>query len=585
MSDLFQKLDRFVDLEYETQVIQTKAIWQKPLDERVAEGEALDQISILSNDGHTLRIRSPINDSKFREGSSLRLHRTRPEEGLSCEVLEDAGHEMTLTAGYNTHFNDVEGSGWVLDNDLIDIRHILQTAVQEGANDAEFSAYFKGMISGNQPTLFDQSKAHDAMRAVEGLPFNRKQAEAFVLAYASKNYYMIQGPPGTGKTWVLARLAETLAQQGERVLITAFTHRAINNALEKVARTTGYDKVFKIGQPARTEGLSWASGEVPNFKYFSDAPYAAEEQGFIVGGTCFAVRGRRLQEVNFDTILFDEASQITLPLAIAGMLAGKRHIFIGDHKQLPPVIVAEHEEQHVTRSIFASLFDSSPGTMLDITYRMNKAINAFPSRQFYDGNLHSDQTCALARLDIVLDDVPNYLHGILAPNNPDVFVDVGNQKTGIRSKIEAKTIRHVVAGLIKGGVPASEIAIVAPYRAQGRLIREALRSLPNGKDILDDLVVDTVERMQGQERDVVIISLTTSDPSHAAIQAEFFFQPNRLNVALTRARKKRIVLGSTHVLSARAKDKNLDQWVKVLQHFFSSCSTKVRLHSREAATA
>ncbi|MCX7856012.1 MAG: AAA domain-containing protein, partial [Anaerolineae bacterium] len=163
------------------------------------------------------------------------------------------------------------------------------------------------------------------------------QCEAFARAYATENYYLIQGPPGTGKTWVLAHLAKALAAEGQRVLITAFTHRAINNALRKVAQA-GWPHVCKVGQAHYADDLCRDGVQIPNFERFDQSPYTRVTGGYIVGATCFAVRTSRLRDYPFDTVIFDEAGQVTLPVAIAGMLSGQRYIFIGDHKQYVVVV-------------------------------------------------------------------------------------------------------------------------------------------------------------------------------------------------------------------------------------------------------
>ena len=270
---------------------------------------------------------------------------------------------------------------------------------------------FQHMLTGDFMPILSRQKAEQVLPDAHTKGFNQKQLEAFLGAYSTSNYYLIQGPPGTGKTWVLAHLAEKLAREGERVLITAFTHRAINNALVKTAKSTGYNKICKIGQATNATDLSWANGSVTNYEKFTFSPYSHNDRGLIVGGTCFAVRTSRLSGVEFDTVIFDEAGQVTLPLAFAGMLAGKRHIFIGDHMQMPPVVVAEHRDDLVTRSIFESLFSHAPGTMLELTYRMNREINDFPSKHFYHGNLRADDSCASSQITLrgILKDSKKFL--------------------------------------------------------------------------------------------------------------------------------------------------------------------------------
>ena len=130
----------------------------------------------------------------------------------------------------------------------------------------------------------------------------------------------------------------------------------------------------------------------------------------------------------------------------------------------------------------------------------------------------------------------------------------------------------LVVELIDSGVPPEEIGVVAPYRAQGRSIRNLLRQAIPQYALRKQIVTDTVERMQGQERDVIIVSLTTSNPAFASHLADFFFQPERLNVAITRPRKKLIIVGSRHVLEAKPDTLEWQAAVDMLRDLINSCS-------------
>ena len=452
---------------------------------------------------------------------------------------------------------------------MVDLRHVLLGALDTLEYKSEANGNILGILHGPIRPRPNARRERRAARLAEGVKLNQSQHEAFIQAYATENYYLIQGPPGTGKTWVLAFLAVALASEGQRVLVTAFTHRAINNALRKIVKATDYPHVFKVGQSIHADDLTWDGGQVPNYEKFEYSPYDPRGQGFIVGGTCFAVRTSRLKGVEFDTVIFDEAGQVTLPLAISGMLSGQRYIFIGDHKQMAPVIVGEHRSQWVTCSVFETLFEHAPGTMLDITYRMNAEINDFPSKRFYGGRLRPSPEAHGRRLRLTRS--PRHYADLLNPYRPSIFVEMRHADRGVRAPEEAELAAGLAAEAITCGVPASEIAIVDPYRAQGRLIRERLQKMvaPYDGKGLADIVVDTVERIQGQERDIVIISLTTSDPGYAAQCAEFYFQPNRLNVAITRPRVKRLVIGSPLLFQARPEKPEHRAWVEHFQALYA----------------
>ena len=136
----------------------------------------------------------------------------------------------------------------------------------------------------------------------------------------------------------------------------------------------------------------------------------------------------------------------------------------------------------------------------------------------------------------------------------------------------------LVVMLLESGVPPESIGVISPYRAQGREIRNLLRRVVPNRDSLRAIVVDTVERMQGQEREVILVSLATSSPHFAAELADFFFQPQRLNVTITRPRTKLIIVGSSHVLRARPEDPDQAEWVNLFRDLVQSCTLRTVIY-------
>ena len=137
--------------------------------------------------------------------------------------------------------------------------------------------------------------------------------------------------------------------------------------------------------------------------------------------------------------------------------------------------------------------------------------------------------------------------------------------SAVRSRVEAETVVELVYSLLLRGVAPEEIGVVVPYRAQSRLVRSLARRIIEDEETLRKLVIDTVERMQGQEREVVLVSLATSSPRFAEQLAEFFFQPERLNVAITRPRTKLILVGSRRVLEAEPDLPEHQAWVHLVR--------------------
>ncbi|GAB4110543.1 MAG: hypothetical protein OHK0050_06030 [Roseiflexaceae bacterium] len=553
--------------------------WQRPLAERVASGRAIAalQVAAVGFDGQ-LTLRCAQNQSRFREGDMLILHRGDPfaDPRLLVTLELDEDTELWVSSDdpalHTAGKIDLTGE-WVLDEGFLDLSDAMIDAINQAADSAIGRERILPLLLDEQKTGSDIERYDHAIRRAEEWGLNDEQAEALAGCYANTLAYLIQGPPGTGKTEVLARLAQLLAEDGERVLITAFTHRAINNALNKVATLCARDQapisVIKIGANARNDDL--LCEQAGTFELSSVAEQAG---GYILGATPFATRTRRLSGVTFDTVIFDEASQITLPLAIMGMLAGRKFIFIGDQQQLPPVLATRHDDHVLGESVFATLLDRGIDSMLTATYRMNAALTAWPSAQFYAGRLYADISVSARRISY--QSAPRRFADILDPEHPAVFVDLGHQYARTHAEPEARLAADLVEELLYAGILASEIGVVVPYRTQSRLIRSLLRQLlPDDRDLRRQVVVDTVERMQGQEREVVIISLTTSDPLFASNLARFLFQPQRLNVAITRPRSKLIVLGSRFLLDAAPAEPQGQEGLACLRSFLEQCQQQV----------
>ncbi len=572
---ILNSLRGFINTETDSQIRETKQIWRKLLAERVEEGYAIAELKIIDLNATKITLRySGENISKFSVGEQLRLSLNQPfdhSQSYACVLEEETGNDLILKAGYKTYFSDLDTSrqDWVLDQDAIDLRHLLLGALDDLENSPSTQAKIFDILQGKTLPDIPSKNYQQSLKLITGLNLGllEKQKEALASAIATQNYYLIQGPPGTGKTWLLAHLATILARNGKRVLVTAFTHTAINNALRTIKQTTDYSHLFKVGRKDKTIGLTWEDGSVTNYEYFNDSPYAPETKGLIIGGTCFVLRTNRLKGIDFDTVIFDEAGQITIPIALAGMLAGKRYIFIGDHKQMSPIITTQHQFSWVKQSIFETLFSHAPGTMLDVTHRMNEEINHFPSTYFYEGKLQSSVSAKQRRL--TLNHPPQKFSQALDPEMPAVFLKMDSEGCQTRSRPEAKAIANIILEAVNCGVSPEEIAVIAPYRAQVRLIRTELKKHRNHPE-LTQIQVNTVESMQGQQREMIIVSLTSSDRDYAKKRAEFYFQVNRLNVAITRAKTKRIVVGNPCLFDIKLDRADLQAGIEIFRKFYQN---------------
>ena len=568
-ADLLSRLRYFVQAEAETQYAALDRQWSRPLSERVAKGWAIEGLRVERFEKDLIRLRCDTNNSRFREGDLLVLHRGNPKDpnALHIELQYDGETELdaSLIKG-NPYFMAAEPEGWTVDQDWFDSSPFYLDALNTVANSLRGRSTILPLLQGSLIPKIDYARYERAAQEMSETGMNDSQVEAVAQAYAADLLHLIQGPPGTGKTLALAHLARLLVADGQRVLVTALTHRAIHNALNKIFKVDESIVVCKIGTNRQMGDL-----DVPNFENFDQSHFGDLTGGYVIGATPFATQTQRLANVEFDVVLFDEASQVTLPLAIMGMLAANKYVFIGDENQLPPVSVLS-EQQAAQTSIFAYLAGRGNETMLNITYRLNDVLADWPSRTFYREELKPSAEAAGRRLH--LSNEASRWDFVLDPTSPAVFLDLCHRNTTVRSHREAETVVELVQALLGHGLSPDEIGVVVPYRAQSRLIRSLLRRTI-GSDTAgwERVVVDTVERMQGQEREVVLVSFATANPAFAAQIADFFFQPQRLNVAVTRPRTKLILVGSHHMLEADQIDATHAEAIALLRDLIDNCLT------------
>jgi DNA replication ATP-dependent helicase Dna2 len=566
ISDFLQKLRKFVLDEAEAQYSALAKQWSRPLQDRVAHGWAIEGLRIEHFQNGRLCLSCVTNNSRFREGDLVVLHRDNPQDKdalhLDLQYDGETDLEASLIQG-NEMLIMEKATGWILDQDWFDSSPFYLSALEKVADSQLGRSIILPLLQNTLIPKIDFARYERAKEKLKITGLNNSQIESVAMSYATDLLHLIQGPPGTGKTLMLAHLAKLLVQDGQRVFVTALTHRAIHNALNKMPEVDAGMPVCKIGEERHAEDL-----HVPNFARFEQSGFGDKKGGYVVGATPFALRTKRLANVEFDVVLFDEASQITLPLAIMGMLAGSKYIFIGDENQLPPVTVLSARDLKQT-SIFTYLTGRGNETMLNVTYRLNDVLTDWPSRTFYHNELKPSEKAASRRLH--LSPEPTRWDFVLDPDAPAVFLDLCHQNTTVRSRIEAETVVELILSLLMRDVSPEDIGVVVPYRAQSRLIRSLLRRIIEDEDTVKKLVVDTVERMQGQEREVVIVSFATASPKFAAQMAEFLFQPQRLNVAVTRPRTKLIMVGSHNMLSADQYDPGQTEIMNMLRDLIGNC--------------
>ncbi|WP_435364165.1 AAA domain-containing protein [Haloarchaeobius sp. DYHT-AS-18] len=375
---------------------------------------------------------------------------------------------------------------------------------------------------------------------------NDAQDEAVRKAVTAKDCALIHGPPGTGKTYTIARAIRAMVERGERVLLSAFTNRAVDNALEALRDQGFEDSVASETQRADGEAVdicrvgteSGVREDMLDLRLdqTGDPEECVEtlESASVVAATTATCGGTVMRNQDFDVALVDEAGQLTEPGTLAAVNLASRFVLVGDHQQLPPVVRADDEFLH--RSLFERLVTEYPdaGILLDRQYRMSQRIQAFSSREFYDGQLRpaTGEVAGRSLADLSgfsVDSLPEYLRDGV------VMVDTPGDDNRHTDAVEATKVREVVQAYLDAGLSPEDVGVIAPFRAQVAEI---------GKEVPEDVAVDTVDRFQGSAKEVIVVSFVASGDLDSPIFEDY----RRMNVALTRAKRALVLVGDTATL-------------------------------------
>jgi DNA replication ATP-dependent helicase Dna2 len=568
---LLGELAFFVTEESKAAYGKLNEIWSRPKEEKILSGWTQKFTELVPAEDRADGVWAHLSEgeSRFREGDLLCLHDGDPLEPLARQLsfeLEEEDRWLLVCQDRKALFERYDGGHCFADADSMDLTDKYLAAIEEIRKTDAGREIVLPLLSGALKIGFRDDECEFAEKLALGDGLNAKQAEAAGSIYGAKHVACIQGPPGTGKTALLAWVTKKMVERGEKILVTSHTHMAINNALNKIHKA-GVPTV-KVGRKTQTKGLNPAIPCCDGLANWRNLP---EWGGYVVGATPFATGSSRLREFDFDVVIFDEASQVTAPLALMAMRKGRRFVFVGDHRQLPPVLLSRSVVSDPPPSIFARLTSSGRDThtvMLEETYRMNRWLTEWPSHTFYGDALRAAGPNRERRFH--LPNPPPALPEVLGSDASAVFIPTLDLTARTRNRKDAQLVVDICAAAAAGGLTLAEIGIVCPFRAQGRVVRDAL-SRRFGTSAARDIVADTVERMQGQEREMIILSLATGDEAFLANVAEFFFQPQRLNVSITRAMTKLIVIGPETLNLGRSGNADINRWIGWYRDMIARC--------------
>ena len=357
----------------------------------------------------------------------------------------------------------------------------------------------------------------------------------------------IQGPPGTGKTYVTARAILSLVRNGYRVGVSSNSHEAIRNvlmgcvsALEDQDLPIEFELVHKVS----TDEDGYPDDSPVHRTRNNDE---AAGGGHVVGGTAwFFARDENIQA--FDWLFVDEAGQVGLANMVAMGRAARNIVLVGDPRQLPQVIQGAHPEPANLSCLEWMLGDHATipparGIFLPVSRRMHPEVCRFISEQVYEGRLTSHADTARQGVS-----------GTQFPEAGAFWVPVTHEGNAQISTEEVSAIQAAAADLLQGewtekdgtcrALRETDIIVVAPYNAQVNALRDAL---PPG------IRVGTVDKFQGQEAPVCLVSMTASSAEETPRGMDFLFSLNRINVAASRAKGLALVFGAPRLREAKCE--------------------------------
>lgn len=404
----------------------------------------------------------------------------------------------------------------------------------------------RDLLARTPPRITGTAPGEPLRREGEGT----REAASRLIQGLDDSYLPVQGPPGTGKTFTAGHVIVDLIAAGKTVGITANSHSVVANLLKGVLETADQrGVVVRAMQKPRTA----ASGlEHPSVTIVDDnkpIEVAVQDEAVdLVAGTAWLFARDALDQ-KLDYLFIDEAGQLALANVVAAARAARNLVLVGDPQQLaqpstgthPPGVGAAGLE-HILNG--AATVPANQGLFLDTTYRMHPAITSYISELAYDERLGADESCTQQR--IVGD---GQLSGSGVRWVP--VEHTGNRTSSEEEAIKVRELYDELLGMqwvdqhgATRDVTAKDVRVVAPYNAQVHVLAQHLPT---------DAVIGTVDKFQGQEGSVVLVSLAASSTEEIPRGMEFLYSTNRLNVAVSRARALAVVVASPVLLEPECR--------------------------------
>lgn len=356
----------------------------------------------------------------------------------------------------------------------------------------------------------------------------------------------IQGPPGTGKTQLLKAVIELALRSNMKVAIASFTNAAVDNLIARVVDSNFQYEWYRVGDPDKVRKELY-SQDVQAENFISDKFKKSVIDANLIGATLHKIAFNK-SAPKVDLLVIDEAGQVPIYFWPFIEQIARRVILVGDQFQLPPVLASKHANLPFD-NIFSSVIDSD-SPMLETQYRMRREIQAWSSEKFYKGKLQPHDS--VAERDFFFANPTFYTDGFV------VAKKFNSGKLDKSSQVEANFISDKIESLIKNETNISSVGVICPYRAQAGIINATLQNRL-GVEMASKVLIDTVERFQGQEKEAIFLSFGNSIATQQDL--DFLSDPKRLNVSITRAKSRFYCLFDNNLWQNSKKAEDLNEFL------------------------
>jgi DNA replication ATP-dependent helicase Dna2 len=552
-------------------------LWLKPVEQRVRAGQVITG----------LRMSGPVDGLVTFEFDPEVLRRTNI--GITSHVMLTRGGVLPIVGHGNVC--SVDGSLLAIDlfestlhesednicadiweaTSSVDIcrRNLMALFTSEPA----FSnVHVRDLVVDLTPPRFDPLPPASTIAGCDG--FNEDQILVMRTEACALDYMLLLGMPGTGKTTIIAAMIKAIAAEGQTVLITSYTHNAVDNVCFKLIELCV--NFLRIGnlRSFHNDLRSHALETIVSGERSVDDIATTIGNCRIFAATCLGFHRVHpiIKSRLYDLCIIDEASQINVPTILGPLLRSRRFILVGDHYQLPPIKKYSRAIHEESPSLFRVLCEAHPHAIVTLRtqYRMNREIMNLCNSMIYSLRMRCNTPAvACYRLQIphleIIDQFSvfhrEWIRRALEAEPPVLMFDTDDipmherpRQGSIVNYGEAAVASAIAVAMVVCGMDPAKVGIIAPYRAQVMYLQKAVmkqleaiahwypKRLSNVKEFSTKLECDTVDKFQGRDKDVILFSAVKSNRER--YPGNHITDWRRLNVAVTRAKSKFILIGS-----------------------------------------